>query len=74
MLKHTPILWEYRKRLGDDKDETLLSVFTTWELSFQQIGKNNKEQTMIGHLLTLVAFINAINVDEDLFKLHFCLD
>ncbi|KAI9770486.1 MAG: hypothetical protein M1839_003201 [Geoglossum umbratile] len=43
VLKHTPPLWEYRKRLGKDKDETLLSVFTTWELSFQQIGKNENE-------------------------------
>lgn len=34
VLKHTPSLWEYRRKLDDNKDETLLSVFTTWELSF----------------------------------------
>ena len=68
VLKHTPPLWEYRKRLGGDKDETLLSVFTTWELSFQQIGKNEDERAQIGHLLTLSAFIDASNVGEHLFK------
>ncbi|KAI4123690.1 MAG: hypothetical protein LQ347_006052, partial [Umbilicaria vellea] len=68
ILKHTPPLWEYRKRLGGDKDETLLSVFTTWELSFEQIGKNEDERAQIGHLLTLSAFINASNVGEYLFK------
>ena len=34
VLKHVPRLWEYRRRLDDGKEETLLSVFTTWELSF----------------------------------------
>ena len=51
VFKHTLLLWEYRKRLGDDKDKTLLSVFTTWELSFQQIGKN-KEQAMMATFLS----------------------
>ncbi|KAI9858058.1 MAG: hypothetical protein M1813_007870 [Trichoglossum hirsutum] len=68
VLKHTPSLWEYRRRLGEDKDETLLSVFTTWELSFQQIGKNEDERAMIGHFLTLSAFFDATNVGEDLFR------
>ena len=71
VLKHTPSLWEYRRKLGKDKDETLLSVFTTWELSFQQIGKNDDERMMIGHFLTLSAFLDASNVgiSGDLFKL-----
>jgi hypothetical protein len=43
VLKHTPTLWEYRRKLSDDKDETLLSVFTTWELSFQQISMNDDQ-------------------------------
>ncbi len=28
-LKHTPLLWKYRRRLGDSADETPLSIFTT---------------------------------------------
>ncbi|KAI9759277.1 MAG: hypothetical protein M1840_003498 [Geoglossum simile] len=70
VLKHTPPLWEYRKRLGKDKDETLLSVFTTWELTFQQIGKSENERMMVSHFLTLSAFFDAINIREDLFRSH----
>ncbi|KAH0544047.1 hypothetical protein FGG08_001665, partial [Glutinoglossum americanum] len=70
VLKHTPPLWEYRKRLSEDRDETLLSVFTTWELSFQQIGNSKNERMMIGHFLTLSSFFDAANVSEDLFRSH----
>jgi len=70
ILKHTPSLWEYRRKLGEDKSDTLLSVFTTWELSFQQIGKNEDERTMIGHFLTLSAFFDTTSVGEDLFRSH----
>ncbi|KAH0542503.1 hypothetical protein FGG08_003099 [Glutinoglossum americanum] len=68
--KHTPPLWEYQKRLGEDKDKILLSMFTMWELSFQQIGKNENERMMIGHFLTFSAFFDATNVGEDLFRPH----
>jgi tetratricopeptide (TPR) repeat protein len=37
-------------------------------LSFQQVGKTEKERTMIGHFLTLSAFFNASDVGEDLFS------
>ena len=73
MFNHISSVWEYQKRLGDDKDETFLSVFTTWELSYQQIGKNEEEQKMVGHLLTLSAFIDATNVGKDIFKSYFAL-
>jgi tetratricopeptide (TPR) repeat protein len=68
VLKHTPSLWEYRRKLDDDKDETSLSVFTTWELSFQQISKNHNERTLIGQFLTFSAFLNTPDVGEDLFR------
>ncbi|KAI9768627.1 MAG: hypothetical protein M1840_004824 [Geoglossum simile] len=68
VLKHTPLLWEYQRRLGGDKGEATLSSFTTWELSFQQIGKDENERTMVGHFLTLSAFFDTSNVGEDLFR------
>lgn len=34
VLKHTPSLWEYRRRMDEYTDEISLSAFTTWELSF----------------------------------------
>ncbi|KAH0553453.1 hypothetical protein GP486_006477 [Trichoglossum hirsutum] len=70
ILKRTPSLWEYRRRLGKDKDETLLSVFTTWELSFQQIGNDENERAIIGHFLSLSAFFDVTNITENLFRSH----
>ena len=46
----------------------LLSMFTMWELSFQQISKSNDERNMIGHFLTLSAFFDFANVGEELFR------
>ena len=71
LLKYTLTPWEFRQRLRDDKDETLLSVFTAWELSYQQISMNKEEREMGGHLLTLSAFSDASNVGKDIFKLSF---
>ena len=34
-------------------------MFTTWELSYQQISKDDDEQKMVSHLLTPSAFIDA---------------
>lgn len=70
VLKTTPSLWEYRKKLSDHEAETSLSVFTTFELSFQYIGHRKKERRIIEHVLTLSAFINAGNVSEKLFHTY----
>jgi hypothetical protein len=43
VLKHTPTLWQYRRKLGDGNDETLLSVFTTWELSFEHLRRSDAD-------------------------------
>jgi len=48
LLKATPEIWEYARKIGDSDIETHLSAFTTWELSFQQIledgmGKESKK-------------------------------
>ena len=72
ILNHTPkSLWEYRRTLGDAKDQTSLSTFTTWEMSFQQIASDEIEKRNIGHFLTLVAFLNPAKISEDLFTRHF---
>ncbi|OZJ01904.1 hypothetical protein BZG36_05096 [Bifiguratus adelaidae] len=47
MLEHTPEVWDYRdyrKIIGDGEQETSLSVFTTWEMSFEQIGPNDEKR------------------------------
>ncbi|KAI9781791.1 MAG: hypothetical protein M1816_002181 [Peltula sp. TS41687] len=68
VLKHTPSFWEYRRRLGEGKDETLLNVFTTWELSFQHISDSEEVRARIEHFLTLSAFLDFTNISEDLFR------
>jgi hypothetical protein len=74
ILSHTPAsLWEYRTR-GDDatkKSELNLSVLTTWELSFEQIGDNDGERDSIGQFLTQSAFFNPASISESLFRSFF---
>ncbi|KAH0566241.1 hypothetical protein GP486_000362 [Trichoglossum hirsutum] len=71
VLIHVPQLWEYRKRLSEDEDETSLSAFMTWEMSFQQLCNQNKDRDLITHILTLFAFFDNLNITEDLFRVSF---
>jgi tetratricopeptide (TPR) repeat protein/adenylate kinase family enzyme len=67
VLQETPSsLWEYRRRLSPSEAETSLSVFTTWEMSFEQINDKTEE-----HLLILSAFFDNADIFEDIFKSHF---
>jgi hypothetical protein len=69
VLQHTPTLWDYRKKLNDKEDQISLNVFTTWEMSFQQIGgKEETDQIEISHFLTLSAFYHNLGIQEDMFK------
>ena len=75
VLKETPTtLWEYKRRLSTEEAETSLSVFTTWEMSFEQIDKDKTNGKTLKHLLTLSAFFNNKDIFEDLFKTHFELE
>ena len=71
VLNHIPELWEYKKRLGDAIDDSALSVFTTWEMSFQQVGIDDTEKYKKTHFLTISAFLDNQNVSEDLFRINF---
>ena len=65
----TPTQWEYRKAKGNDTEKSV-SVFTTWEMSFEQLEATGQERDSIIHLLTLAAFINTNNASEGLFSLY----
>lgn len=71
ILRHTPDLWEYRKKLNGAEVETALSAFTTWELSVQQIGDDALERAYVTHMLTLFAFLNHTQISEILFRTYF---
>jgi hypothetical protein len=71
VMKHTPELWDYRKKLDDAEEETSLSVFSTWELSFRGISRDPGELASITHLLTLAAFLSNLNIGENIFRAYF---
>ena len=71
VLQHTPDLWDYRKKVDDEKNTTSLSVFTTWELSFQQLAQNDEQKASLGHFMTLLGFLHNLEIREGLFKAYF---
>lgn len=68
ILKNTPQLSEYRRRLGDDEKETSLNVFTTWDLSFEQLQLQTSENSPEIKLLTLFALFDNKDIPERLFS------
>ncbi|ERF68964.1 hypothetical protein EPUS_08198 [Endocarpon pusillum Z07020] len=69
ILETTPQLSQYRRKLGQNEKETALSVFTTWELSFQQLESQTSRGAVEATLLTLLAFFNHIDISEAFFML-----
>ena len=67
ILQHTPQLSQYRKKLGNTEKETSMNVFTTWELSFQQLQSQSSENEVEVKLLTLFAFFDERDISEQLF-------
>ena len=61
--------WEYRKARGNNTQESV-SIFTTWEMSFEQLEAPGQQRDSIIHLLTLSASIDTIDVSESLFSLY----
>ena len=71
VLSKTPALWEYRRNLGDAESESSVSVFTTWEMSFEQIEGDDTVRKDKEHLLTVSAFFDNRDIFEDLFQTYF---
>ncbi|TVY52500.1 Nephrocystin-3 [Lachnellula cervina] len=69
ILEHTPQLTQYRRRLDDSERETSLNVFTTWELSFEQLLCSSSGQNQ-SSLLTLFAFFDGKDISEQLFSTY----
>jgi tetratricopeptide (TPR) repeat protein len=66
----TPQMSQYRRKLGGAERETSLSVFTTWELSYQQLLAEDTDDKCMADLLTLLAFFAAGGVSERLFQAY----
>jgi tetratricopeptide (TPR) repeat protein len=69
VLNCTPLLWEYRKRLSGEEGESRLSVFTTWDLAFQQLEARKKSKEM--KLIMLAGFLHHSSISEELFQAHY---
>ena len=69
ILKYTPTYWEYSESRLAERDGPL-SVFTTWEMSLDQLQVNHGECNSLVHLLTLGAFIDTRKISEGLFSLY----
>lgn len=67
ILENTPQLSQYRKRLGNTEEETSLNIFTTWELSFQQLQSQASENGVEAKFLTLLTFFDKKDIAEQLF-------
>ena len=65
ILQYTPDLFEYRKSLLPGSEPSVLSVFTTWELSLEQLGDDRPH---LEHLLTFSTFFDHNKVHEALFS------
>ncbi|KAM0189232.1 hypothetical protein ACHAPC_003237 [Botrytis cinerea] len=71
ILRETPRMSQYRRKIGEAADETALNVFTTWELSYQQFETLDDEKKYKSKILTLFAFFNCQNISQRLFE-NYC--
>lgn len=70
ILKETPRMSQYRRKIGEAADETALNVFTTWELSYQQLEKLDDENRYKSAILTLFAFFDCQHISQQLFETY----
>jgi RecA/RadA recombinase len=71
ILNQTPQMSEYRRKLDGafvDAKETVLSVFTTWELTFRQLQAMDTAERHREHKMTLFAFYDSKEISEELFQ------
>ncbi|KAL9056761.1 MAG: hypothetical protein Q9162_002732 [Coniocarpon cinnabarinum] len=71
ILKHTPSLTQYRRRLSSDEYEVALNVFTTWELSYQQLEQSGVAGEAAGKLLEVSSFIAGSQISEELLRRYY---
>ena len=71
ILKAIPDEWEYRRFISDEENETSLKIFTTWELSFEQINGHETELQQKEHFLSLAALFDVTVISARYFEAYF---
>jgi hypothetical protein len=67
ILELTPTFSQYQRQSGASQAATALSVFTTWELSFEQLGRTC-DCASLQKFLMLCGFLYHGHIKEDLFE------
>ena len=73
ILQEVPQHWEYRRNKTDTEQDLLLSAFTTWELSFEQISGSARTKQHKEHFLTLCACFAPSSISKEYFE-EYCED
>ncbi|TVY13428.1 Kinesin light chain, partial [Lachnellula arida] len=69
VLSEVPDMWDYIKAPKDSPEaKRKLSVFTTWELSFDQISGNPSIRAAKERILTLLAFFDNNQIRQSFFE------
>jgi tetratricopeptide (TPR) repeat protein len=69
VLTEVPDLWDYQRTLKETPEAaTKLTVFTTWELSFDLITGDDAMRKDKEHILTLIAFFDGKEISDTLFR------
>ncbi|KAF7927550.1 uncharacterized protein EAE98_005932 [Botrytis deweyae] len=69
ILKYKIPMNKYTKLLSEFEKETAFNVFTTWELSFDEL-KAQHNSTDLEQLLTILAFFDPRDISEELFSTY----
>ena len=64
ILEEVPEQWEYRRRLGEAESKTILNVFVTWELSFEQLSGDKESRDRKEHFLSLAAHFDNTCISQ----------
>jgi tetratricopeptide (TPR) repeat protein len=71
LMKHIPSVWDYKKSLGDEEDETPLGVFTTWEMSFAQAEQESPVGEQLGPFLTIFGYFSALQIRMEMLQAYY---
>jgi len=70
ILQQRPRMTPYLRTLKDSEEEIALSVFTTWELSLQQLRAESDSGDLEANVLTLFAFLGGKDLSAQLFEAY----
>src|SRR5947209_4490309 len=70
VLEEIPDEWEYRRNFENSEQERCLSIFTTWELSFNLVSGSEEERGWKDHFLTLAAYFDNKVISERYFRAY----